>query len=168
MKGGFIMDLYKRVMMKKKFDQGKEKVLGFKDELVAKAKETKERFDENNRSCKQDQLKIDLYSFVIKRARAAILDNMFDDIYETTFSRSEREEDGVISIKSLCEIDPLAAEMVDEAHEKVLFQVLCLWFADNDMKTDIRVRDGLVTVKMDKAKLDEEEIKVDTTKEEEA
>lgn len=162
------MDLYKRVMMKKKFDQGKEKVLGFKDELVAKAKETKERFDENNRSCKQDQLKIDLYSFVIKRARAAILDNMFDDIYETTFSRSEREEDGVISIKSLCEIDPLAAEMVDEAHEKVLFQVLCLWFADNDMKTDIRVRDGLVTVKMDKAKLDEEEIKVDTTKEEEA
>lgn len=168
MKGGFIMDLYKRVMMKKKFDQGKEKVLGFKDELVAKAKETKERFDENNRSCKQDQLKIDLYSFVIKRARAAILDNMFDDIYETTFSRSEREEDGVISIKSLCEIDPLAAEMIDEAHEKVLFQVLCLWFADNDMKTDIRVRDGLVTVKMDKAKLDEEEIKVDTTKEEEA
>ena len=168
MKGGFIMDLYKRVMMKKKFDQGKEKVLGLKDELVAKAKETKERFDENNRSCKQDQLKIDLYSFVIKRARAAILDNMFDDIYETTFSRSEREEDGVISIKSLCEIDPLAAEMVDEAHEKVLFQVLCLWFADNDMKTDIRVRDGLVTVKMDKAKLDEEEIKVDTTKEEEA
>ena len=162
------MDLYKRVMMKKKFDQGKEKVLGFKDELVAKAKETKERFDENNRSCKQDQLKIDLYSFVIKRARAAILDNMFDDIYETTFSRSEREEDGVISIKSLCEIDPLAAEMVDEAHEKVLFQVLCLWFADNDMKTDIRVRDGLVTVKMDKAQLDEEEIKVDTTKEEEA
>lgn len=162
------MDLYKRVMMKKKFDQGKEKVLGFKDELVAKAKETKERFDENNRSCKQDQLKIDLYSFVIKRARAAILDNMFDDIYETTFSRSEREEDGVISIKSLCEIDPLAAEMVDEAHEKVLFQVLCLWFADNDMKTDIRVRDGLVTVKMDKAKLDEEEIKVDTTKKEEA
>ena len=162
------MDLYKRVMMKKKFDQGKEKVLGFKDELVAKAKETKERFDENNRSCKQDQLKIDLYSFVIKRARAAILDNMFDDIYETPFSRSEREEDGVISIKSLCEIDPLAAEMVDEAHEKVLFQVLCLWFADNDMKTDIRVRDGLVTVKMDKAKLDEEEIKVDTTKEEEA
>lgn len=162
------MDLYKRVMMKKKFDQGKEKVLGFKDELVAKAKETKERFDENNRSCKQDQLKIDLYSFVIKRARAAILDNMFDDIYETTFSRSEREEDGVISIKSLCEIDPLAAEMIDEAHEKVLFQVLCLWFADNDMKTDIRVRDGLVTVKMDKAKLDEEEIKVDTTKEEEA
>lgn len=168
MKGGFIMDLYKRVMMKKKFDKGKEKVLGFKDELVAKAKETKERFDENNRSCKQDQLKIDLYSFVIKRARAAILDNMFDDIYETTFSRSEREEDGVISIKSLCEIDPLAAEMIDEAHEKVLFQVLCLWFADNDMKTDIRVRDGLVTVKMDKAKLDEEEIKVDTTKEEEA
>ena len=105
---------------------------------------------------------------MIKRARAAILDNMFDDIYETTFSRSEREEDGVISIKSLCEIDPLAAEMIDEAHEKVLFQVLCLWFADNDMKTDIRVRDGLVTVKMDKAKLDEEEIKVDTTKEEEA
>ena len=52
------MDLYKRVMMKKKFDQGKEKVLGFKDELVAKAKKQRSALTRTTEAVNRISLKL--------------------------------------------------------------------------------------------------------------